>query len=347
MGTTTSGETIFVLFTDFIEAKNDVPKLITSSDYTKQVILKGRPVLSIEYLVTIDNDKTVTYKITMLDGDKNNKNTNSVVIIYKKITNNILTIVTKDIKGISLGFLPVTQFENVYTPFIKLSEGAPFDKCKYKIGDEYILQFGKTPENNPTIQITFSRSNRIDINDKCIYVSNQKEKNNNIINEIIVPSITINFQSLIDGSDIGNTIFTIIDEVDYYHGKTTKIYNNYCCKTMITDNPKTTLFDESCPLIVNVLDGIGKNAYEKIIYLIQNRNTGFNDVYDFGLTLVKYSMLKYILSRLMYGDFNTKYILNKWNNKFLKDLSNTRFCKFVNEFTDPNSDIFGFDKYFL
>ena len=58
-------------------------------------------------------------------------------------------------------------------------------------------------------------------------------------------------------------------------------------------------------------------------------------------------MLKYVLSRIMYGNFNIKYILNKYHNKFINDLSNTRFCNFVTLFTDPNSKIFGYERYFI
>jgi hypothetical protein len=77
-------------------------------------------------------------------------------------------------------------------------------------------------------------------------------------------------------------------------------------------------------------------------------DTNFDDIYDFFIEgIVRYSMLKYVLSRLMYGKFNIKYVLNKYNNKFLRDLKHTRFCNFVFEFTDPSSNIFGYDKYFL
>ena len=235
---------------------------------------------------------------------------------------------------------------------IILEEGSPLNKCTYKIGDEYILRiFSPQPITAKTAQlsITFTRSNRVDKNDSCTFptVPNSLDKKNSILLKKIVPSIDINFQSLIDGSDIGNTVFTIIDDVQYYNHKTTPIIPNYTCQIIKTDNPKTTLFDKACPLIVNVLKGLGTNAYEKIIYLMENTVTGVNDVYDFALALVKYSMLKYVLARFMYGNFNIKYVLNKYNNKFLKDLANTRFCKFVNKFTNPNSDIFGYSKYFL
>ena len=334
MGTTTSGETIFTFTTDRIIVIIGQPKLITASDYSKQVILKGRPVLPIEYLVTKNSIGDVIFTIIM-----GNSTSNKIEIIIK-VQKEVITIEKgNDIPGISITFV-----NNINT-LIKISKGSPFVKCTYKIGDEYLLKIA-IPDTPKTANfgVEFSRSNHVDEDDKCIFPT---VLDNNIYIKTIVPSIDINFQSLIDGSDIGNTVFTIVDNVQYYNHKTTPIIYNHICKITTTDNPKTTIFNKSCPLIVNVLRGIGTNAYEKIIYLIQNIETGQSDVYDFALLLVKYSMLKYILSRLMYGDFNVKYVLNKYNNKFLKDLSNTRFCKFVNEFTNPNSDIFGYDKYFL
>jgi len=163
----------------------------------------------------------------------------------------------------------------------------------------------------------------------------------------VVPSIFIDFQSLIDGSDIGNTILRVTDDYQYYDHKTTPIIPNYTCKVITSNNPKITEFEESCPLIVSILRGIGNTAWEKTQYLIENVTTDQSDIYNFFINLVRYSMLKYLLSRLMYGKFNINYVLNKYDKKFLKDLSHTRFCNFVNEFTDPNSKIFGYGQYFL
>lgn len=39
-------------------------------------------------------------------------------------------------------------------------------------------------------------------------------------------------------------------------------------------------------------------------------------------------MAKYILSRILYGDFNVKYLLRKYNEKFLFNLKKSIFCAF-------------------
>ena len=340
MGTTTSGETIFEFYTGFIYLKPGKVRLVTASDYTGQVILTGRPVLPIKYSVIVNDIGDTIYTIIM--GDQISKEIKIVLTLHNnmiKITEGdniagISAVLTKDVNNLN---------DNLE---VKILKGSPFKECTYKIGDKYLILFGQ-PSNNNTetyFDIHFSRSNRVVDGDSCKF---PKQLSNLYFNDTIVPSIDINFQSLIDGSDIGNTVFTIIDKVNYYNHKTTPIIPNYTCKTLYTNDPKPTIFNKSCPLITNILKGKGNSAYEKIVYLMENVVIDQNDAYDFALLLVKYSMLKYILSRLMYGNFNINYVLNKYNKKFIKDLSNTRFCKFLYDFTNPNSDIFGFNKYFL
>ena len=226
---------------------------------------------------------------------------------------------------------------------IKILGNISFDKCAYKMGDTYKFITSKVISGHPSMQAFFTREQRIDKNDACSS-SQLLLKKNNIFNTIKVPSIFIDFQTLIDGSDIGNTILEVTDKFQYYNHKTTPIISNYNCQVININDPKITRFDKSCPKIVSVLKGIGETAYDKISYL---HDDNIIDFYDFYINLVKYSMTKYLLSRIMYGQFNIKYVLNKYNNKFLKDLRNTRFCNFVNEFTNPNSDIFGYEQYFL
>ena len=213
-------------------------------------------------------------------------------------------------------------------------------KCTYKTRDEYWFNF--ETEFRPIV--TFRRKNATDEKDVCpSKVVSLFLKDNNLI----IPSISIDFQSLIDGSDLGETIFEVTDEFQYYNHKTTPIIPNHICQILKSNDPKITRFEKACPLIVSVLRGEGSTAWDKVNYLFYNKNPNFDDIYNFFiLGIVKYSMTKYLLSRIMYGNFNIKYILNKYHDKFLRDLSNTRFCNFVTLFTDPNSEIFGYQKYF-
>lgn len=248
--------------------------------------------------------------------------------------------------------ISVEQIVNAEIPrlafTVTFGEGVEIDKCSYKEGDKYGFNTMPGiffPTANPTMAIAFVRTRKINPNDQCNKPPRSLLFHNK--NDNIVPSIFIDFQSLIDGSDIGNTILRVTDDYQYYDHKITPIIPNYTCKIIISNNPKITNFEESCPLIVSVLRGVGNTAWEKTQYLIENVTTNENDIYNFFINLVRYSMLKYLLSRLMYGKFNINYVLNKYDKKFLKDLGHTRFCNFVIEFTDPDSAIYGYNQYFL
>lgn len=134
------------------------------------------------------------------------------------------------------------------------------------------------------------------------------------------PMIFITSRYLIDYSDIGNTVFKII--------KQDKVKN----------------YDLPCIKIVNVLDGKGNTAKDKVENLYLSNKFEIDGL-TFTDNIVKYSMSKYFLSKLLYGDFNIKYLLRKYNNKFLKDLKNSEFNNFVEFFTV--GELVDYDKYFL
>lgn len=57
-------------------------------------------------------------------------------------------------------------------------------------------------------------------------------------------------------------------------------------------------------------------------------------------------MLKFILARILYNKFDINFLLRKHDQKFLNSLSKSRFCKALPLFTDTESIIFGYGKYF-
>jgi hypothetical protein len=67
----------------------------------------------------------------------------------------------------------------------------------------------------------------------------------------------------------------------------------------------------------------------------------------FLINIIIYSMLKYILARLLYGNFDINYLLGKYNKQFLIDLKNSEYYHFLDNFINPNSPIFNYDQYFL
>jgi hypothetical protein len=132
------------------------------------------------------------------------------------------------------------------------------------------------------------------------------------------PVISIISQLLIDESDIGQTIFTVTQP--------------------------NMIFNKNCPKIVNVLKGKGNTMWEKLNYLYVIDPPGVLGL-DFLSNIVQYSMLKYVLSKLLYGKFNKKYILNKYQNKLLKDLAHSKYNYYLAFFTTGNTS--DYNKYFL
>lgn len=158
-------------------------------------------------------------------------------------------------------------------------------------------------------------------------------------NKTVIPYIDIFGQTLIDFSDAGNIIFTIKDKFTYY--EETPISKNGCVIPYVSNNFKITRFEKACPLMISVLRGKGLTLIDKANTLQTNKP--FPEFYKY---LILYGMLKYLLSRILYGKFDINFLLRKYNNKFLKYLSNSRFCSFVILFNDPQSPIFGYNSYF-
>jgi hypothetical protein len=164
---------------------------------------------------------------------------------------------------------------------------------------------------------------------------------------IRVPIVNINGQTTVDGSDIGYVIFTICDEFTYYKEKPLPPEDK-CAVIFIEPNQiKQTVFNRCCPFMVSVLRGKGHTALEKAQSIWSKVSTKVGVSFTtFFLNLILYSMSVYILSRLLYGNFDINYVLTKHFDKFLKDLGESRFCEFVEVYRDCTSVVFGYNKYF-
>ena len=134
------------------------------------------------------------------------------------------------------------------------------------------------------------------------------------------PTILIFSQYLIDLSDIGQSVFEVTSN-------DSKIYEKACVK------------------IVSVLKGTGSTALDKVSYLYNKNNITLPGI-NFYDNIVNYSLVRYFLSKLLYGNFDIKYLLNKYYPKFIRDLTNSKYNNFVNFFTDPQSDVYNYNKYF-
>jgi len=134
--------------------------------------------------------------------------------------------------------------------------------------------------------------------------------------------INIASQLLIDASDLGHTIFEISN------------YNNQYIKR----------FERDCVIIVSVLKGIGSTTHDKINYLYENEVISVPGP-KFINNLIKYALVKYFLAKLLYGKWNVKYLLNKYHNKFINDLRNSKLQQYVEFITTPKNGIY-YNKFF-
>lgn len=162
---------------------------------------------------------------------------------------------------------------------------------------------------------------------------------------ITVPNASMLIQTTINGENLGENDFIICDQFTYY--KEEKLRSK-CGKYTINPNQlKQTKFIKCCSdiNIVSVVRGSGSTLLAKLehIWILLKLTTRFDEFYR---NVAAYAMAKYNLSRILYGKFSIKYILGKYNNRFLTDLSNSRFCNLVTYFTDPNSTVYGYGKYF-
>lgn len=170
------------------------------------------------------------------------------------------------------------------------------------------------------------------------------------INKIRIPQITGFGQSTINGEQISDITFLIKDNVSY---------ENRCecrqCKIDLYDRKShcecriryvepstivTTKYVRSFPPLFNIIEGAGNTLYEKIKSLISMGN---------NITIQKilgYAMLKYILAKLMYGEFHIKYLVRGFHSEFIEDLGTSRFCQYLEVFEDPSYELMDYDLYF-
>ena len=70
----------------------------------------------------------------------------------------------------------------------------------------------------------------------------------------------------------------------------------------------------------------------------------FNAFYE---NIIIYGMVRYVLARILYGNFDINYLLGKYYDKLLKDLNNSRFCWVVDFFfLNPENPTFNYGRFF-
>lgn len=325
----------------FNKFDNDSFMIITRESYTCQV----SPLVLLINVTHIEENNTVSYMFNIGDLFK-------VTVKFTVLSNGFIEpeYINEDLHGATLS---ANIFNNSrlgiisYYFDIYLPSTAPDIQNPRWGNDRYTITIRNPFTDSRDISVRLNRVPRV--------VVNQNTQSDNIIQRLIkvlstnvYPSINIQGQTLIDNTDIGNVIFTIKDIYKYYNIKSPIKEYNTCEYYANPDQIKETIFDKSCPKIVSVVRGKGDNLYAKLDYTFYKLGEDVIGVplIVFYPNIFLYAMLKYILSRILYGNFSINYLLGKYNNKFLEDLSNSRFCGALPIFTDPESIIYNYNKYF-
>jgi hypothetical protein len=298
------------------------------------------------------------------------------------VTDNIGTITNEQIQGVNIMF-PLTNMgthplecsgdirgplnvPNALTNSVTLNNGNPLNTSLYVNGDNYLIEMislcnsgSGGGSGSTSAKVTFSRKNNITLstnvcNDvECLCVDTNGNSCRNTCNTVEAPILNIEGQSMLNGSDVSDMTFTIFDKHKYYENKNIIGDHLYRCQLskVKCDELKKTQFITCCSWMVSVTKGIGKTLREKLLYLIsknlQPNNMGIN---EFLTNIILYGMTRYVLSRILYGDFNIDYLLEKYYKQFIKDLGRSRFCRFVVFFEDcnsPDGNFVGYEKFFL
>ena len=172
-----------------------------------------------------------------------------------------------------------------------------------------------------------------------------------ITDYVRIPIIDIQGQTTVDGQFLSDFKFIIQDE--YKYDDACNIINNCNCNECVLFYEqiyklKTTTFYQNNIPLETVVKGKGKTLREKLVNYYNKHKAEIGPSFqDFYERFIRYAMLKYILARLLYGDFNLNYLYRNFNKQFFKDLAKSRFCGFIEFFENPANNIIGYQRFFL
>ena len=181
-------------------------------------------------------------------------------------------------------------------------------------------------------------------------------KQTNIDDMVRVPSITITLQSDIYGNNLDEVAFNVYDTIAYcsnYPSGCNDNNNDRCVNTVANKRTRT------CPITNVRSDQVIKTEYLKRLddfnkvvkgmgCTLRKKAEDINDTSldtdEFMLRISSFGMIKYVLAKMMTGQFNLKWLLNRNEKEFFAKLSRSRLCGFREVFNRP--EIRGYGKYF-
>lgn len=144
---------------------------------------------------------------------------------------------------------------------------------------------------------------------------------------IEVPIINIHGQTTIDGK--------------YSYKSHENIVKKCKCKKHFATNLKTTIFHKNNIPLQCVVKGKGSLA-NKVNIMVNLGETNYDIFLE---SFLQYAMLKYVLIRLLYGEFDLNKMAHNFNKQFFKDLNNSRFCGFIDYF--ESQGLMDFYKFYI
>ena len=154
-----------------------------------------------------------------------------------------------------------------------------------------------------------------------------------------VPLIFINVDSAFSAQDFGAATFAIYDNYQYN--------NEQCCQESHSSIKEKIYLSKfyKYPKINKVLLGDGCLLVDQFLFIINKFGLTI-DIDTFTGQMALYSMLRYVLSYLLYGNFSVNYLRRRYAQQFLIDLEASRFSEFLVVFVDPQYGLTEFGKYF-
>lgn len=161
--------------------------------------------------------------------------------------------------------------------------------------------------------------------------------------ESFIPKIDISAVSAAEDLNFGEAFYVVVDTVR--HKGTVS-----CKNKRIVDStaPGGVVYESKFsqfPQINSVLKGEGCSLRQKFRSLIAHYDLDVS-IESFTAHMALYALLKYILARLMYGDFSLKYLDRCFNKQFMRDLSESHYSFYLFFFTNREIGLIGFDRYF-
>ena len=153
-----------------------------------------------------------------------------------------------------------------------------------------------------------------------------------------VPNITIRAETIRDQMDVGFVTMIVRDTISYecifFEPQKQKDPCKECPERIVNRSEVIeTVFQRGINFNL-VVEGEGCTLREKINFLKARFDIPVTAT-ELFLRVVLYGALKYVLSRLLYGFFDARFLLRKYNKRFFQDLTNSRFCQFLNAFASP------------